>query len=263
MKTREGVSAVPYDPQKEKFLLVKRSEGKEENPGKWEFPGGFVEDDEGAREAAFRELIEETDLKGVMLRTGKPGIVETGGNTYRIEPFLMRVEGEVELSEEHSDHEWIELDELDSFDTVEGIRSELRALDLLESAKEVAVAVTRSAETGKLLVLKRDELMRENPGKWEFASGRIENGEEPEEAALRELEEETGLEGEVSEAASTFEVEIDGESYVVHPVLVDVEPTRPELSFEHTDFRWASRDELEELETVKGFQNNLEPFGIQ
>ena len=44
------------------FLLVKRK--KEPNAGTWGFPGGHVELGETAREAAARELLEETGVTG-------------------------------------------------------------------------------------------------------------------------------------------------------------------------------------------------------
>ena len=45
--------------QGDKILLVKRS-GKLSEGGKWGLPGGFVERDETLKEAAAREILEET-----------------------------------------------------------------------------------------------------------------------------------------------------------------------------------------------------------
>lgn len=48
--------------QKGKILLVKR--GAEPQKGCWALPGGFMDNNESAVEAALREMCEETGLKG-------------------------------------------------------------------------------------------------------------------------------------------------------------------------------------------------------
>ncbi|MFB6116233.1 MAG: NUDIX hydrolase [Candidatus Nanosalina sp.] len=58
-----------------------------------------------------------------------------------------------------------------------------------------ATVAVRNKETGKLLLMKRAETKEMDPGKWEFPGGGIEGSEQPEQAAKRELEEETGLKG--------------------------------------------------------------------
>ena len=45
----------------EEFLLVKRAHSPDQ--GKWDIPGGFLELEEGFREAAVRELEEETGVE--------------------------------------------------------------------------------------------------------------------------------------------------------------------------------------------------------
>ena len=56
----------------------------------------------------------------------------------------------------------------------------------------IAVVAALAERDGKLLIARRPE-DRHMGGKWEFPGGKLEKGEEPYAAALRELREETGL----------------------------------------------------------------------
>lgn len=127
----EVATAVTFNHGKAKFLLLKRSEDREIHPGKWDFPSGRVEDEE-PRNAALRELEEETGLKGTMLKTGEPFTVETSEGLFHVHPFLVKVEGEPELSREHERYEWISPEELEEYDTVEGLREDLKRVDAVE-----------------------------------------------------------------------------------------------------------------------------------
>lgn len=125
---------------------------------------------------------------------------------------------------------------------------------------EVAAAVTYNPEKQKFLLLKRAEERENFPGRWEFASGFIEDGESEEDAALRELEEETGLKGEFVRKGESFPIEIP--KVHVHPVLVKVHEQEVELSREHTHFQWVDRSDLEVLDTVPKLKQDLEKVGI-
>jgi len=130
-----------------------------------------------------------------------------------------------------------------------------------KETEQVSVAVPYSTGRNRFLVAKRAETMDTHPGLWNFPSGKIESGEEPVEAALRELQEETGLVGEVLRTADAFEQETEDGNFKVHPVLVLVSG-EPELNREHTEYRWISRDEMKKTESVPGFLRNLEKLGI-
>jgi 8-oxo-dGTP diphosphatase len=57
---------------------------------------------------------------------------------------------------------------------------------------------------GHVLLLKRSPGKDESPGQWETGSGRVEQGESPVQAVVREAREETGLDVEVGEPLDTF-----------------------------------------------------------
>lgn len=106
---RDVVAAVAYSPEKDKFLLVKRSSLRKRFPNEWEFPSGFLEE-ETEREGALRELKEETGLIGEVIKTGESFHVKTEMYNFRLHPVLVRVGFEdIELTEEHEDFEWIEI----------------------------------------------------------------------------------------------------------------------------------------------------------
>lgn len=130
-EVNEVVAAVPYCPEKDKFLLVKRSSLRKRFPNEWEFPSGFLED-EKIQKGALRELEEETGLIGQIIRTGENFEVNTEKYQFRIHPVLVKVGFEdIELSEEHEDYEWIEISEIDKFNTVPQLKEDLEALEVL------------------------------------------------------------------------------------------------------------------------------------
>jgi 8-oxo-dGTP diphosphatase len=58
----------------------------------------------------------------------------------------------------------------------------------------IVVAMVRD-DSGKILIAKRkDALIPDADGKWEYVGGKIDFGEEPEDAIIREVQEESGLE---------------------------------------------------------------------
>lgn len=127
----EAATIVVRNPENEKILLMKRADSKKMMPGRWEFPGGGVEEDETPEEAALRELEEETGLEEEMSVRGESAEIDTVHGRLRIFPFLVEtVEGKIALSREHTDYKWISKDELEEFDTVEGLTHELKAVGL-------------------------------------------------------------------------------------------------------------------------------------
>lgn len=115
------------------FLLVRRSKN-ESLSGTWEFGGGAVEDNESLKEAVKREAEEETGLEVEVVEKGDPYFDEySKGGALKLHPFLLEVDEEdkVELSREHDRHKWLEIKDLDSFDTMDDLEA-LKKLGLIE-----------------------------------------------------------------------------------------------------------------------------------
>ena len=106
-------------------------------------------------------------------------------------------------------------------------------------------------ENGKplYLLLKRSE-NQIYPGIWQCVTGKIITGEKPQEAACRELKEETGLTPNsiwtVDQVNHFFEAEQDRINLI--PVFgVEVVSSNITLSPEHTEYKWCSVDEGADL----------------
>ncbi|WP_108669108.1 NUDIX hydrolase [Peribacillus acanthi] len=114
---------------------------------------------------------------------------------------------------------------------------------------EMIVAVKGVIITsGKVLILKRSEEEEISPGTWELPGGKMDFGEQLESALVREIREETSLYVTVEKLlyVSTFTTnpcrQVVIISYLCRSKHKDVV-----LSFEHCDYKWASKSELSEL----------------
>jgi len=64
MQTKETISIAIVKNQQQQFLITRRQEGQH-LAGKWEFPGGKVEEGESLTQAMQRELKEEVGLTAI------------------------------------------------------------------------------------------------------------------------------------------------------------------------------------------------------
>lgn len=129
MRSANVAAAVVYNPNLDKFLVVKRAEERERYPSHWEFPSGFMEGDEDVKEAALRELMEETGLKGEVVKTGESFPIQIPRVT--IQPVLLLVDDEdVELSSEHTEYRWVDKNELSVLKTVPKLKQDLEKVGI-------------------------------------------------------------------------------------------------------------------------------------
>ncbi len=116
---------------------------------------------------------------------------------------------------------------------------------------EVAIGVIRNR--GKFLVMKRSE-ETSSSGYWTFPGGKIEEDEDFEEAALREVKEETGLEPEVLRTGGSYMNTGELGEWKIFPVLMESSSREVEMNHEHSEYRWIELGELEGLETLGEIQ---------
>jgi len=129
MQSDKVAAAVVYNPELEKFLLVKRSKERERFPDHWEFPSGFIEENETTEDAAIRELKEETGLAGEIIRKGESFPIQIP--KVDVYPILVKTfEENVELSREHSEYRWVEKNELEILKTVPKLKQDLEKVGI-------------------------------------------------------------------------------------------------------------------------------------
>ncbi|MEE4450296.1 CoA pyrophosphatase [Novosphingobium resinovorum] len=87
----------------------------------------------------------------------------------------------------------------------------------------VLIAITERPRPG-ILLLHRPSTMRAHPGQIAFPGGRIDPGETPVEAALREANEELGIRGEDVRVIGSSDLYRTGSGYEITPVIGVIPP---------------------------------------
>lgn len=108
-------------------------------------------------------------------------------------------------------------------------------------------------QNGRILVLKRSEKSRSNPGKWELPGGKMNKGESFEESFRREVLEETGFLISVQCSAGTADQDVSG-YHVIHVVVIaSILSGGLAISDEHTAFQWIEVTGLAALDKADWF----------
>ena len=101
----------------DKILIIKRSTDSKTNSGKWELPGGKVDQGESFDQALIREVYEETKLKIALDHV--VGVCEQNLPLIRAVHIIMSgkiVEGELNLSGEHEGYAWVFFENLENYE---------------------------------------------------------------------------------------------------------------------------------------------------
>jgi 8-oxo-dGTP pyrophosphatase MutT (NUDIX family) len=88
------------------------------------------------------------------------------------------------------------------------------------TAASVALCVLSSADGGTLLITRRAPRLRSHAGQWALPGGKRDSGESIEDAALRELHEETGLRLSADAVLGLLDDYVTRSGYVMTPVVL-------------------------------------------
>lgn len=110
---------------------------------------------------------------------------------------------------------------------------------------------------GKILIVKRHPKSRTDPEMWELPGGKVEKGEHFADALVREIKEETNLDVNVGDFCEAIQNDYPHKRTVQLMMYLDDINGSVEISDEHTQFKWASMDEIRSLELSTSFKKVL------
>lgn len=100
-----------------KILILKRSTDSKTNSGKWELPGGKVDQGESFDHALIREVYEETKLEIALDHV--VGVCQQNLPFIRAIHIVMSgkvVEGELNISSEHEGYAWVFFEDIQHYE---------------------------------------------------------------------------------------------------------------------------------------------------
>lgn len=125
---------------------------------------------------------------------------------------------------------------------------------MLRKPLRLSVKMVIKDKNGRCLLLKRSMSSKGNPGKWDFPGGKIDAGENFEEALIREVAEETGLTVSIERAVGIANSELPTVKVVILIVEGRLESGQVRLSSEHDDYVWIDLHELPKMDLAVQFK---------
>lgn len=106
----------------------------------------------------------------------------------------------------------------------------------------VVKSILFNQDCSKILLLQRSGADPIGANTWENAGGNLEQGENPEDAVRREIQEETGI-AEIAVKRVAYVTLIDGDApYLIIAYICESPTTTVRLSHEHQAFQWADQE---------------------
>jgi mutator protein MutT len=102
-------------------------------------------------------------------------------------------------------------------------------------------------DDNQILLMRRSDKTSRSHG-WDFAGGGVDKGEDPLDSAIRESQEETGLEIDNVRILSTSHGYTDGGEYVMIGYAAHAHTKEVQLSWEHESYKWMTMDEVKQIE---------------
>ena len=122
----------------------------------------------------------------------------------------------------------------------------------MSNLKQIEVVAAVIVKDGTILATQRG--YGEFKGKWEFPGGKVENGENLEQAIIREIKEETNADINVIEYINTVEYDYSTFHLTMHTYLCELLNNNPEFVYhdnntlEHENMVWLDLNDLEHLD---------------
>ena len=122
----------------------------------------------------------------------------------------------------------------------------------MNNLKQIEVVAAVIVKDGTILATQRG--YGEFKGKWEFPGGKVENGENLEQAIIREIKEETNADINVIEYINTVEHDYDTFHLTMHTYLCELLNNNPEFVYhddntlEHENMVWLDLNDIDHLD---------------
>lgn len=118
-------------------------------------------------------------------------------------------------------------------------------------------------EEDKILMLKRSVRSRSNPGRWELPGGKVEPGEDFDQALIREIKEETGLSITLKKPLGVAQQE-HGHRHSLHLImLVELDSGKLSISDEHEEYQWIKINKIPTLKLANWMENFLKHYSLE